>query len=64
MPAKLAAMTLIDLLGDQARRGRELREAYVAPMTRAQYLEFVAGLAHDELWTPETSNAGTGTGEH
>jgi len=52
-PAKVAAMTLIDLLADGAARAKEIVASYEPPMTKESYLEFMRGLFHEETW-PET----------
>ncbi|NLV74663.1 MAG: amidohydrolase [Chloroflexi bacterium] len=44
VPAKLAVMTLIDLLADDAAGAQTLLADYQAPMTRTQYLETVRSL--------------------
>lgn len=52
-PAKLAAMTLIDLLGDGATQAQRIVETYEPPMTKESYLEFVRGLAQEIVWTAD-----------
>lgn len=52
-PAKAAAMTVIDLLADGARRGRAVLATCKPPMTRESYLEFMRGLAQDVVWREE-----------
>ncbi|MBC7237681.1 MAG: amidohydrolase [Chloroflexi bacterium] len=52
-PAKVAAMTLIDLLADGAARARQVIEAYEPPMSKEEYLAFMRGLAREEVWRPE-----------
>jgi hypothetical protein len=39
-PAIVMAMTVIDLLSDEARGATKVTENYDAPMTRDEYLEF------------------------
>lgn len=41
MPAKLMAMTVVDLLAGDARRAREVLDAYEPAMTKAEYLAFM-----------------------
>ena len=40
MPAKIMAMTAVDLLADGAFKAKQVVEEFQAPMTRAQYVEF------------------------
>jgi amidohydrolase len=47
-PAKAMAMTVIDLLTDDASGVRRLLDSYRPAMTKSQYLEFVRGLAREE----------------
>jgi amidohydrolase len=47
-PAKLMAMTAIDLLADGAAEARRIKTEYHAPMTRAQYLETVRSFCSEE----------------
>jgi amidohydrolase len=44
VPAKVAAMTIIDLLSSEAEKARSLLAAYQPAMTLAQYLDFVRSL--------------------
>jgi len=53
MPAKVAAMTLIDLLHDGAARAQAVKAASTPPMTKESYLEFMRGLAQDIVWKGE-----------
>jgi amidohydrolase len=50
-PAKLMAMTAIDLLADGAVEGRRVVADYHAPMTRDQYLETVRGFCSEEEYS-------------
>lgn len=50
-PAKVAAMTLVDLLADGAAEARRVIASYEAPMTRESYLAFMRGLAREETWS-------------
>jgi len=52
-PAKVAAMTLIDLLVDGAARAREIKAATKPAMTKESYLDFMRGLAQDVVWKEE-----------
>ncbi|HUV93503.1 MAG TPA: amidohydrolase [Anaerolineae bacterium] len=52
-PAKVAAMTLIDLLADGARRAKAILEDYHPAMTKEAYLDFMRGLAQDVVWPEE-----------
>jgi len=45
-PAKVAAMTLIDLLADGAASARAVLTDRQPPMTKEAYLDFMRGLAH------------------
>jgi hypothetical protein len=42
------ALSVLDLLADGAARGRALLEGYRPRMTKAEYLEFMRGLARQE----------------
>ena len=44
VPAKVAVMTIIDLLTNQAEHARSLLAAYQPAMTLVQYLDFVRSL--------------------
>jgi len=48
-PAKAMAMTVIDLLAEDATRARHLLSGYRPLMTKAEYLDFVRGLAREEM---------------
>ena len=52
-PAKVAAMTIVDLLHGGAARAREVAAGYQPPMTKEGYLEFMRGLAGEGGWAPE-----------
>lgn len=52
-PAKAAAMTIIDLLRDDADRARRIKEATAPAMSKEDYLEFMRGLAQDVVWKEE-----------
>jgi hypothetical protein len=47
-PARAMAMTVIDLLADDARQAREVLAASTPPYTKDTYLEFMRGLARTE----------------
>jgi amidohydrolase len=49
-PAKVAAMTLIDLLAANAARAKVILEGYTPAMTKDKYLEFMRGLAQEITW--------------
>lgn len=49
-PAKLAAMTIIDLLVDGAARARQIIDSYQAPMTKEEYLAYMRGIAREVSW--------------
>jgi amidohydrolase len=48
LPAKLMAMTVIDLLAGGAAKAREILETSKPPMTKEQYLEFMRRNAREE----------------
>jgi amidohydrolase len=52
-PAKAAAMTIIDLLAGDAGKAREILSAFKPAMSKERYLEFMRGLARDEVWAAE-----------
>ena len=47
-PAKMMAMTAIDLLANGAAEARRVKAEYKAPMTKEQYLETVRGFCREE----------------
>ena len=49
--AKAMAMTVIDLLANRARRAREIKGSYQAPMTKKEYLSFLRGMLKEETFT-------------
>ena len=49
--AKAMAMTVIDLLADGARRGREISRNYRAPMSKKEYLTALRGTLCEETYT-------------
>jgi metal-dependent amidase/aminoacylase/carboxypeptidase family protein len=53
VPAKVAAMTIIDLLVDGAATGRRVIEAYEPRMTKDAYLEFMRAQDRRERWEPD-----------
>jgi len=50
-PAKLAAMTIIDLLANGAAKAQEVLAHYQAPMTKERYLEYMRALAREVTWS-------------
>jgi len=50
IPAKAAAMTLIDLLAEDARMAREILATFEPEMSREGYLQFMRALDVDEMW--------------
>ncbi len=49
-PAKLAAMTIVDLLKHKAAAARKVIEAYDPPMTKGSYLEFMRKIDKQDSW--------------
>ncbi len=49
-PAKAAAMTLVDLLADDAAQSREILANYTPAMTKEKYLAFMRRIDEDTLW--------------
>jgi hypothetical protein len=49
-PAKVAAMTLIDLLADGASQAKAILQDYQPPMSKEEYLSFLRGLGQDVVW--------------
>lgn len=49
--AKAMAMTVIDLLSDDARLARQVKAEYDAPMTKEQYLSLMRGMFHEGSYT-------------
>ena len=49
--AKAMAMTVVDLLAQDARQARDITGRYRAPMSRRKYLSFVRGLARKDSFT-------------
>ena len=52
-PAKLLAMTVIDLLYDGAEQARRILNNYVAPMSKSDYLEYQRRLFSTETYLAE-----------
>ena len=50
IPAKLAAMTIVDLLIDGAAGAKSVLAGYQPAMTKAQYLTFMRNMARQETW--------------
>lgn len=51
MPAIVAANTLIDLLGNGAASAKDILAAFSPAMAKDRYLEFMRGLAQEEVWS-------------
>jgi hypothetical protein len=47
-PAQAVALTIVDLLCDDAREARRILGAYRAPMTHDAYLQHMRGLARTD----------------
>jgi amidohydrolase len=54
LPAKLMAMTVIDLLADGARQARSILDAATPPMTKEEYLTFMRRNAREESFDGAT----------
>ena len=52
-PAKVAAMTLIDLLVNDGAGAKEVLEGFEPAMTKDRYLDFMRDLAQDVTWPME-----------
>ena len=52
-PAKVAAMTLIDLLADGAARAQKILQDFKPAMTKAEYLSFMREMAQSVTWRAE-----------
>ncbi|RIK37972.1 MAG: amidohydrolase [Chloroflexi bacterium] len=50
LPAKLMAMTIVDLLAEGAREARELLASYTPPMTKDEYLAFMRRNSRSETF--------------
>lgn len=53
LPAKLIALTLIDLLYDDARQAREILNNFTPSMTKSEYLKLQQGLSKEIVFTAE-----------
>jgi hypothetical protein len=53
-PAKAAAMTIVDLLHDDARGAEAVLEDYEPAMTKESYLAYMREMAEERTWNPET----------
>jgi metal-dependent amidase/aminoacylase/carboxypeptidase family protein len=49
--AKAMAMTVVDLLADDATKAREIKAAYKAPLTKTRYLSLMRGMFHEQTYT-------------
>ena len=52
--AKLLAMTAIDVLGDNSRKGREILSSVRPKLTKEEYLQFNRDLMQTPRFTPDT----------
>ena len=50
VPAKAAAMTIIDLLAADAAKGRDILEGFQPAMTKPEYLDFMTDLEKLVVW--------------
>ena len=48
--AKAMAMTVIDLLSNEARRAREIKAGYDSPMSKQEYLSLMRGMLKEETF--------------
>ncbi|MBM3934905.1 MAG: amidohydrolase [SAR202 cluster bacterium] len=48
---KAMALTVVDLLADGARKAKEVKKSFKAPMTKAEYLAFMRSLVREETFT-------------
>ena len=53
LPAKLYALTAIDLLADEARLARKITQEFKPALTKEAYLALLDSLAYNLLWTGE-----------
>jgi amidohydrolase len=51
LPAKAAAMTIIDLLSNSAEGAQEIIESYEPPMDKESYLSFMRDLSEEIVWS-------------
>jgi amidohydrolase len=56
-PAKAAAMTLIDLLADDAQQARALLDGFTPAMTKDEYLAFMRRIDADSTWAAPEEEA-------
>jgi hypothetical protein len=49
-PAKLAAMTIVDLLSNKAAGAQRILKSYTPQMSKEEYLEFMRGIYRLESW--------------
>lgn len=54
-PAKVAAMTLIDLLADGAARAKSVLDGFKPVFTKEEYLKFMRSLAQEVTWKADES---------
>ncbi len=53
IPAKLHAMTVIDLLYDNARIAREITQNFTPTLSKEDYLALLDSFAYTQLWSEE-----------
>ena len=53
IPAKLYAMTVIDLLHDDARAAREITQNFTPTLSKDEYLALLDSLAYTQLWSED-----------
>ncbi|MEA3408421.1 MAG: amidohydrolase [Chloroflexota bacterium] len=51
LPAKAAAMTIVDLLANDAKGAQEVIDDFEPPMSKESYLSFVRDLSEDIVWS-------------
>lgn len=57
LPAKAAAMTIIDLLVNDAEQARKVIDGFEPPMSKEEYLNFMRDLSEDIVWSMEQEGA-------
>ena len=57
-PARALAMTVVDLLSDDARQARQVVAEFQPKMTRDEYLAYLRRMTRKELWRAEEEPAG------
>ena len=56
-PAKLAAMTIVDLISNKAAGARRILKSYTPQMSKERYLEFMRGIYRLESWDGSSQQA-------